>query len=224
MNERQARSPKLGRLFVFAGASGSGKSTICKRLAREGLGLVSVSYTTREITARETHGIEYHFVSREEFENMIANGAMAEWASVHGHLYGTGLEWLHSHQQEGHNVLLDIDVQGMLQLREKISPCHSIFILPSNFEVLEQRLRERERETGQQIKVRLQTAKSELRQIDQFDYLLVNDDLDLTCMRARIIIQANNGDASSSPEADGCLASNQPGLLDKWSQFTDSGI
>lgn len=213
----QATAP--GQLFIFAGASGSGKSTICRRLTQAGLGEISISHTTRPALAQEQTGVEYHFVNRAEFQQLIDDKKMAEWAEVHGELYGTGTEWLKQCLANGSNIFLDIDVQGTKQLLENMPQVHTVFILPPSFEILEQRLRERRRDGEEQINRRLHNARNELHQVGLFDYLLVNESLEHTIAQAQAIVKACSGDADSAAVAKACAAMQQPELLLQWQEL-----
>ena len=205
-----------GQLFVFAGASGSGKSTVCRYLQEQGLGLISVSHTTRQPRANEKEGVDYYFVSKQEFEDLIANDRMAEWATVHGLLYGTSKDWLLTQIKEGTNVFLDIDVQGTWQLQDAFPDVHTTFVLPPSMSVLTDRLKTRGRENEEQIKLRIQTAYSELAHIDKFDYLVVNENLEKTKQHAQAIIKANCDDQSDNEIVDKLKTANQPDLVAKW--------
>lgn len=205
-----------GLLFIFAGASGSGKSTICRNLAAQGLGEISISHTTRQRTANETNGVEYFFVSKTEFEDLIAQGQMAEWSIVHDEYYGTGKHWLDRQVAAGTNVLLDLDAHGTKLLREQFPALKSIFILPPSMEILEQRLHERKRDDAAQIRKRLNNAWKEIAQLNIFDYIIVNDDLARADAQALAIIQASCGQQDYAATAQECTRQNQQELISKW--------
>ena len=171
-------------LVVLAGPAGVGKGSIVKWILENTDDfMLSVSATTREPRAGEIDGVHYHFVSREAFEELIADSQMLEWAQVHGkHLYGTPLNELTRAEAEDKHLLLEIDLQGARQVREKIPQAQMIFINPPSFEELERRLRSRGTETEEQIQTRLTTARTELAAAGEFDYQLTNLDLE-ACAR-----------------------------------------
>jgi guanylate kinase len=170
-------------LFLISAPSGSGKSTLVNRISSlvEGLDF-SVSYTTRSPRGSEQEGREYHYVSRNEFEEMIGQGEFLEWAVVFGNYYGTAAQSLRDAYAAGKDLLLDIDVQGAAQVRAKVPDAVSIFVLPPNPEILASRLRQRSRAEGSnfeaEIDNRLAKAKEEIENYRQYSYILVNDNLD----------------------------------------------
>ena len=182
-----------GILFIISAPSGSGKSTLVSQL----LTLVervdfSISYTTRVPRGSETDGREYHFTTREDFERMITAGDFLEWAEVFGNYYGTALSALSNARERGHDLLLDIDVQGALQVMKKLPEAVSIFILPPSPQVLELRLRNRsqaEHMTSESvIQRRLSEAREELKHLENYRYALVNDVLDRAVTEMRAIV------------------------------------
>jgi guanylate kinase len=188
-----------GILFIISAPSGSGKSTLVSQLRSlvEGLDF-SISYTTRAPRGSEEDGREYHFVTREEFERMIAAGDFLEWAQVFGnHYYGTAVSALDHAKKAGKDLLLDIDVQGALQVMKKLPEAVSIFILPPSPQVLEMRLRNRseaEQMTSETvIQSRLAEARNELKQIWDYKYALVNDVLDQAVAEMRAIVLSERG-------------------------------
>lgn len=197
-----------GILFIISAPSGSGKSTLVNEVRRLVPGLdFSVSYTTRKPRGSEEDGREYHFTTREHFEAMIAAGEFLEWAEVFGNYYGTALAALDLAHEHGTDLLLDIDVQGALQVMDKVPEAISIFILPPSPEVLERRLRNRSQAEGVAnesiIEQRLSEARTELQMIDDYKYALVNDDLDQAASEMRAIVLTARGDATP---AEGDLA------------------
>ncbi len=177
-------------LIILAGPSGSGKSTLITRLLKEsGLPLrLSVSATTRAPRPYERNGVHYWFWTREQFQEQLRAGAFLEWAEVNGEWYGTLRSEVDEYQARGIGVLLEIDVQGAAQVRSRYPDCVSIFIRTSSWEVYEQRLRKRGTETEEQIARRLATAKRELEQINEFDHVVINDDLESAVARVRDLI------------------------------------
>lgn len=160
----------------------------------------SVSYTTREPRGSEQPGEDYHFVTREEFERMIAEGAFLEHAEVFGNYYGTARCYLEKAAKHGNDLLLDIDVQGARQVREKIPPAVGIFVLPPNHEILERRLRSRSRAEGvlseEIILRRLRTAISEIVHYKEYGYILVNDRLEDAVEELKAIVLTERWKAS----------------------------
>jgi guanylate kinase len=188
-----------GILFIISAPSGSGKSTLVSQLRTLVAGLeFSVSYTTRAPRGSEVDGEAYHFTTREEFERMIAAGDFLEWAEVFGNYYGTAVSALEHAKAAGKDLLLDIDVQGALQVMKKKPEAVSIFILPPSPEVLEMRLRNRsqaEQMTSETvIESRLAEAKNELEKIWDYTYALVNDVLDQAVAEMRAIVLSERGE------------------------------
>jgi guanylate kinase len=193
-----------GILFIISAPSGSGKSTLVSQLRTlvEGLDF-SISYTTRAPRGSEEDGREYHFTTRETFEAMIAKGEFLEWAQVFGNYYGTALSALAHAKSEGKDLLLDIDVQGAMQVMQKLPAAVSIFILPPSPQVLERRLRNRseaEHVTAEDVIARrLAEAQKELDRVGEYKYALVNDVLDdaVAEMRAVVLTERGAGDGVS---------------------------
>jgi len=176
-----------GILFVISAPSGAGKTSISRELlARQPDLCQSVSYTTRPMRNGEQDGIDYHFVSSTQFDRMVAEGAFAEWAEVHGNRYGTAKATLKRAGEEGRHLLLDIDVQGAAQLRASGLEGVFIFILPPSMAELRQRLAGRKTDSAEVIERRMNNAVSEIREAVHFDYIVVNDDL----ARAAAVVQA----------------------------------
>jgi guanylate kinase len=199
-----------GILFIISAPSGSGKSTLVSQLLTlvEGLDF-SISYTTRAPRGSEVDGREYHFTTRAEFERMVAANEFLEWAEVFGNYYGTARSALDHARAQGRDLLLDIDVQGALQILEELPAAVSIFVLPPSPQVLEMRLRNRsqaERMTVEAvIERRLAEAQEELKQIWKYKYALVNDVLDQAAMELRAIVLAER-DAQTVEELVRALA------------------
>jgi len=171
---------KQGILFVISAPSGTGKTTLLKRVMAALPGLsFSVSHTTRKPRAGERHGRDYFFVERSEFEQMIARKAFLEWARVHDNYYGTSIAAVSAQLDEGQDVLLDIDVQGAAIIREtRELRSVQIFIAPPDMAALEERLRGRNTEDEKTIQLRLQNARTEMKAAESYDYLVVNDHLE----------------------------------------------
>ena len=172
----QSENQKKGVLFVFSGPSGVGKGTLNAKLFAEfGHQMAfSVSATARAAREGEIDGVHYFFISKQEFENRIANNDFLEYAQFAGNCYGTPKSYVMSLLEKGKNVLLEIEVQGAMQVMERMPDCVSIFVLPPSFEELERRLRGRGTETEDKIVKRLETAKGELAYADRYKHQLVN--------------------------------------------------
>ena len=183
------QAQKKGVLFVVSGPSGVGKGTINKKLFEEFGDRIaySVSATTREPREGEENGREYFFISRQEFEKRVANNEFLEHAEYAGNCYGTPRDYVLSLLQRGVSVILEIDVQGAMQVKRRMPESVSVFILPPSFEELEHRLRGRGTETPEKIERRLAAAKAEMARAPEYDYQIVNDDLDAAYARLREI-------------------------------------
>ncbi len=172
---------KFNRQFVaLAAPSGGGKSTLCGKLLKKYSDIsLSISFTTRAPRGKEKNGVEYNFVSKQEFEALIKSNSLIEWAQVHGNYYGTSKDFLEKQSREGKLVMLDIDVQGVDSLKAAFGDrCLSIFILPPDMQILEQRLRQRSTEPEEKIQQRLHNAVGEMARAKDFDFRIVNDDLE----------------------------------------------
>ncbi|KJS32124.1 MAG: guanylate kinase [Desulfatitalea sp. BRH_c12] len=175
----QADPPPKGHLFVVSAPSGTGKTTLCNRVRKYFSDLYySVSATTRPARPGEQDGRDYHFVSVQEFERGIAEGRWAEWARVHGNLYGTSAQWIADVLAQGGDILLDIDVQGARQILKRFPEAVTIFILPPDLAELERRLRLRGTDDDATVALRLVNAREEMAQQGLYRHVLVNDDLE----------------------------------------------
>jgi guanylate kinase len=178
-------------VFIISAPSGSGKSTLVSRLMNEVAHLTfSVSYTTRKPRGLEIHGQAYHFIEREEFERRLRADEFLEWAQVFDNYYGTHADALNRAQENGQDLVLDIDVQGAAQLKKRIPDAVSIFILPPSRASLEQRLRARGQDDEEVIRRRLADAAREISNYNLYDYVLVNDDLDVAAETLKGIVRA----------------------------------
>jgi len=182
-----------GLVFIISAPSGSGKSTLVNELRHSVPGLeFSVSYTTRPPRGSEQEGREYHYISRQQFDLMVAAGDFLEYAEVFGHCYGTARRFLDEAMRRGHDLLLDIDVQGAEQLRKKLPGAISIFILPPSRRELELRLRRRSSAENVKdeeiIRRRLDTASREINNYSLYDYILVNARLEDSIERLKAIV------------------------------------
>ncbi len=170
---------KTGKLIVISAPSGTGKTTVVKKLLRQTPNIVaSVSFTTRKMRENEKEGIDYFFVDETTFENMIHNGDFLEYATVFGNFYGTEKGSVSQNLETGVNVILEIDWQGAQQIKSRMSSCLMIFLIPPSKEVLLNRLKKRGTDSDEEIENRFNQAILDLEQSDKFDYVLVNDDLE----------------------------------------------
>ena len=184
---------RTGKLFVLAGPSGVGKGTIVRELVSrdpEGLSL-SVSVTTRAPRPGEVDGVDYFFVDDDAFDRMIRAGELLEWAEIVGHRSGTPRGFVEDRMAAGRDVVLEIDVVGASQVRERVPGSVLIFVDPPSMEELERRLRGRGTETEERIRLRLETADWELEQREWFDHVIVNDDLERASSQVAAIIDAS---------------------------------
>jgi guanylate kinase len=180
-----------GSFYVISAPSGTGKTTILKRVLGEFPETkFSVSYTTRSPRPGEKEGVEYHFVSRDEFQRMIQAGAFAEWTELLGHYYGTSKAFLEESLNQGIDVILDIDTQGADQIQKGYRDGVYIFILPPEMEDLKKRLTRRGSETQEVIDLRIQNASKEIQKMGSYDYVVINDRIDAAVERIKAIILA----------------------------------
>jgi guanylate kinase len=202
------RSSRRGILLVISSPSGAGKTTLTRRLAAVHQLFFSVSYTTRQPRPGEIEGTDYHFVGDEAFDRMVAAGEFAEHAVVHGNRYGTSIATVNRALEEGVDCLFDVDFQGGRQIRRQW-PGESvlIFILPPSLAELERRLRRRATDAPEVIERRLKTAQEELRHHSEYDYLVVNDDIEKAfCELSAIYAAARCAHPRSAHHACGLLA------------------
>ena len=187
----EGRAARRGILFVVSSPSGGGKGTLIRRVVGSVPELVySVSWTTRQPRVGERHGVNYFFATAEEFERMRGAGGFLEWAVVHGNLYGTSREFVESEQAAGRDVVLEIDVQGAESVRRAAREAVSVFILPPSFEVLRERLSGRRTETARDFSVRLRNARGEVARYTEFDYLVLNDEVERAAAQLASIVYA----------------------------------
>ena len=179
----------MTNVYIISAPSGSGKSTLVNELRSQVVSLkFSVSYTTRAPRGSEQNGREYFFVSRADFESMIREDDFLEYADVYGNYYGTARRFLREAEQEGADLLLDIDVQGAAQIKAKIPQACSIFVLPPDRHTLEWRLRNRGSDSDEVICRRWATARREIENYDKYDYILVNDRLEPSVSQLKAIV------------------------------------
>lgn len=191
LNESRPPIARPGILFVVSAPSGAGKTSLCRQIFDKFADLQdSVSFTTRPMRSGEQDGLDYHFVDRARFDAMRAAGDFVEWAQVHGNLYGTALSALSRAAASGADLLLEIDCQGALQIRNALSGVVFIFVLPPNFDELERRLRGRMTDDENTIVQRLHNARAEISQARWYDYTIINDDFDSAVNDFSAIISA----------------------------------
>ena len=210
-----------GILFIISAPSGSGKSTLVNGVRGLVQGLeFSVSYTTRAPRGSEQDGVEYHFIEKATFEAMIAADEFLEYATVFGdNYYGTAMSALEDARKHGHDLLLDIDVQGALQVMERVPEAVSIFILPPSPTILEMRLRNRSQAEGMTddgvIARRLAQARNELEMLGRYKYAIVNDQLDIATNEMKAIVLKERGETDGNEAtAASCLTQRHSERLD----------
>jgi guanylate kinase len=187
---RPPANGRRGLLFVVSAPSGTGKTTVVERLVQLVPDLaLSRSYTSRPLRSGENHGVDYNFITRERFEQMIGEGAFLEWADVFGNLYGTCAADAERELASGRDVVLVIDVQGARQVR-RCCEAVGVFVLPPSFDVLERRLRGRSKDSEEAIQRRLSAARAEVAAFTEYEYVIVNDELDACVDRLRSIVVA----------------------------------
>jgi len=191
-------------IYIISAPSGSGKSTLVNELLKLVPNLeFSISFTTRSPRGSEQNGKQYHFVSREEFDQMVGAGEFLEHANFDGNCYGTSRRFLQEAGKKGHDLLLDIDVQGAEQIKQKLTDAVSIFVLPPDRQTLERRLRKRSEDAESVIGRRLATAGREIENYNKYDYILINDDLDESIENLQAIVLSERLRRSRSPLSDG---------------------
>jgi guanylate kinase len=182
---------RRGLLFVVSAPSGTGKTTVVERLVHDLPDLaLSRSYTSRAARPGETDGVDYNFVSRARFEEMLAADVFLEWADVFGNLYGTCAMDAERDLSQGRDLVLVIDVQGARQVRQRCRDTVGVFVMPPSFAVLERRLRGRSKDTEEAMQRRLETARAEVAAFTEYDYVIVNDALEACVDRLRSIVIA----------------------------------
>ncbi len=191
MSSSSGARDERGLLFIVSAPSGTGKTTLVERLVQRVPNLrMSRSYTSRAARVGEQDGVDYNFISRDRFEAMIGEAAFLEWADVFGSYYGTSAADTDAALAHGEDVVLVIDVQGARQVRGLGRQVVSIFVLPPSSAILEQRLRGRSKDTDEQIARRLAVARREVSEYSQYDYLVINDELNAAVERLQGIVAA----------------------------------
>ncbi len=181
-----------GLLFIVSGPSGTGKGTVCKELAKEDNIFLSISATTRDIRAGEEDGVTYYYLTEEKFKEMIEQGEMMEYAVYSGNYYGTPKKTVEEMLDSGKNVILEIEVQGALKVKEVMPDAVMMFIVPPSIEELRRRLVERDREDEREIERRIDAAKWEFSQSARYNFVIVNDDLEGCVGEMLSIINSEN--------------------------------
>lgn len=209
--------------LVLAATSGTGKTTLARGLVADSSRFVfSVSATTRPPRTRERDGIDYHFLTREQFEARIDAGYFAEWAEVHGRLYGTPRAEIDAAAERGEHVVLDIDVQGARQLRESVPDAKLVFVLPPSVDIMMARLTGRGTEAPADIARRLSSALVELQAVPDFDYVVVNDDLDDCVETIRVIAEGRRvGQRDKNRDVEGLRREITRILADEYAEYVN---
>jgi len=190
-NAKMASKASRGMLIVVSSPSGGGKGTLIRRVLKEVPNLgYSVSFTTRAPRSGETNGLDYFFISLDEFERGVAALRFLEWASVHGNFYGTAHEQVEQELTEGRDIILEIDVQGATSVRQLVTDAVSVFILPPTYEVLRERLTARGSERPDDLALRLRNARAEVLHYSDFDYVIVNDVAETAAAQLAAIVYA----------------------------------
>jgi guanylate kinase len=205
--ERAAHQACRGLLFIVSAPSGTGKTTLVEKLVQVLPNLrMSRSYTSRQARPGERDGVDYNFITPDEFQRRINAAEFLEWADVFGNYYGTSMADVARMLDAGQDVVLVIDVQGARQVKARGVDHTAIFVMPPSFAVLEQRLRGRSKDTEEQMQRRLDTARSEVSSYVDYDYVVVNDELDPTVVRLQEIIAAERSRAHRmKPVAEGII-------------------
>lgn len=199
----RAGKPAAGRLIVVTGPSGVGKGTVTGSVISQVDAIAkSVSVTTRHIRDGETEGIDYFFRTVDQFQEMEKNGEFLESAQFAGHYYGTPEHWVEEKIKEGVDVILEIEVQGARQVRDKCPGAVLVFLSPPNFEALEERLKGRGKDTREMIALRLEKAQEELKCLDLFDYEVINDNLEEAVRNLTHIVYAERLRIRPAAEAE----------------------
>ena len=180
-----------GNLFVVSAPSGAGKSTLVKALLElDSQAHRSISHTTRAPRGQEKHGREYFFASEQEFDAMVAGNAFVEWANVHGNRYGTSKKAIEERIAQGNDVILEIDYQGALQVKQTFANAVLIFILPPSWEELRSRLERRGEDSAEVIELRLKNAAEEMAQVHKFDFVIINELFERALFDMKAIVHA----------------------------------
>ena len=182
----------IGHLYIVTAPSGAGKTTLVSLLLKNDSGIrLSISSTTRAPRTGEQDGREYHFVDVQSFQEQVRHGNFLEWAEVHGNYYGTSKSWIEAEMSAGRDVLLEIDWQGAQQVRKVFPEAIGVFILPPSMQVLEAQLSGRGTDSAEVIARRISAARDEMRHVDEFDYVIINDDLHQALESLQSVVSAS---------------------------------
>lgn len=198
------KTKSRGILIVISGPSGAGKGTICERLKEHNKNIwLSTSMTTREPRGNEKNGVEYFFVTEEEFKKKIEEDGFLEYAIVHNNkYYGTPKDKIADKLNEGKDVILEIDIQGALEIQEKINDALFIFIMPPSMEILKDRLMKRNTESEDKVLERFKTAYKEINEVTKYNYVVINDRIDVATSKVEAIITAEKCRVDRIEEVD----------------------
>lgn len=198
------KTKSRGILIVISGPSGAGKGTICERLKEQNKNIwLSTSMTTREPRGNEKNGVEYFFVTEEEFKKKIEEDGFLEYAIVHNNkYYGTPKDKIADKLNEGKDVILEIDIQGALEIQEKINDASFIFIMPPSMEILKDRLMKRNTESEDKVLERFKTAYKEINEVTKYNYVVINDRIDVATSKVEAIITAEKCRVDRIEEVD----------------------
>jgi guanylate kinase len=181
----------LGNIIIISAPSGAGKTAICNAVVRSSRNVVySVSYTTRRPRKDEKNGREYFFVNKTEFKSMIEEGKFAEWAEVHGNYYGTSKLFLDKMLNTKKNILMDIDIQGGMNIKKQYPGACTIFVMPSDLKTLKERLVSRNKDHRKAIEMRLGNAVEEVKSVQKYEYLVINEELNKAVVAVKTIIKS----------------------------------
>ena len=198
------KTKKTGTLIVISAPSGAGKGTICRKLLKRNKNLcMSISMTTRSPREGEENGVDYYFVSKEEFKKRISEGKFLEYAKVHNdNYYGTPKDKVDEWLKEEKDVILEIDIQGALEINDKVKEAIFIFIMPPSMQILKQRLIRRNTETKEQLIERFKTAYKEINEVSKYNYVVINDDINLAVKKIESILTAEKCRVDRIEEVD----------------------
>lgn len=210
---------KKGLLIVISGPSGTGKGTICKSLVEKGNFLISVSATTRQPRKGEVEGVNYYFLTKEEFKSKIENDDFIEYAEVYGNYYGTPKSKALNYIENGINVILEIDIQGALNVKKSYPDGVFIFILPPSMDELKNRISSRGSETQKSLMIRFKSAYEEIKYASKYNYVVVNDTVDMAVKRIQSIIIAEQ---CRTDRVKGNILGLEEEIINEW--FNDQSI